>query len=65
MIRKKNQTANRVDSSVTVTKSAVKELEAVRRYQKQTKKWCLEEIIHEKYLTLPQGYRDFFCSNCD
>ena len=63
-MKKRKKTMN-VDSSVTVTISAKNELEAIRRYQKQTKKLCLEEIIHEKYLTLPKEYRDFFIKNCD
>lgn len=54
------------DTSVTVTVSARNELEAIRRFQKQTKKLCLEEIIHEKFLCLPEYFRiSFFCLVCD
>lgn len=51
------------DTSVTVTVAARNELEAIRFFQKQTKKLCLEEIIHEKFLSLPEYFRFSFMSN--
>ena len=50
------------DTSVTVTVKARNELEVIRRFQKQTKKLCLEEIIHEKFLGLPEYFRNSFLS---
>ena len=53
------------DTSVAVTTCAKNELEAVRRYKRQTKRLCLEDLIHEAYMKLPKEVRDFFMQKCE
>ena len=53
------------DSSVAVTLKARKELGAICSYRRQTKRLCLEDIIHEVFLTLPVEFQVFYMKNCD
>lgn len=62
---KKKMGVRERDTTVAVTVKARKELTAISNYKRQTKRLCLEDIIHARFLRLPVEVQISCIKNCD
>ncbi len=59
---KKKEIKKIKDSTIAVTEAASKELDMIRRVLRKTKRWCLEDLIHEKFVDM--SAKNFFRNKC-
>ena len=59
---KKSENKKLKDSTIAVTEIASKELDMIRRVLRKTKRWCLEDMIHEKFMEMSS--KNFFRNKC-
>lgn len=61
-MKKKNVQVVRRDRTIAVTEYAFNELDLIRKALRKTKRWCLEDIIHEKFVEMSS--KNFFNQRC-